>query len=64
MTTITSPVFMHGSAEQFKKTVMEEMLEEVPLNPLEKGLMEKYLEAPEDKAVEITNCLNQAKERL
>ena len=30
VTTQTSPaVFMHGTAEQFKKAVMEEMLEEV-----------------------------------
>jgi len=55
---------MHGTAEAFKKTIMDELLVEVDLNVLEKGLMEKYLEAPEDKAVEITNCLNQAKDRL
>lgn len=34
------------------------------MNLLEKGLMEKYLESPEEKSVEITNCLNQVKERL
>jgi glycylpeptide N-tetradecanoyltransferase len=59
-----SPVYMHGTEQNFRDTVVNKMLDEVPLNKLEKSLVEKYLENPQACAEQVTETLKKAKNRL
>ena len=64
ITTQQSPVYMHGTEQNFRDTVLNKMLEEIPLNKLEKSLVEKHLENPQQCAEQVTDTLKKAKNRL
>lgn len=54
---------MHGTAQDFKNDILKK-LDEVDLNKLEKALLEKLLETPQDTVEQVTDCLKRARDRL
>ena len=59
----SEPVFMHGSTQQFKDAIKEE-LEEADLNQLELALLDKALEIPEECAPKVADLLRKVLNRL
>lgn len=54
---------MHGSAQQFKEAIKEQ-LEEAELNVLELALLDKALENPEESALKVVDLLKKVINRL
>ena len=62
-TSSQNALFMHGSEQEFINGFFK-LLEEVPMNKLEKALLEKHLEKPQECAENITDTLKRVKARL
>ena len=54
---------MHGSAQQFKEAIKEQ-LEEAELNELELALLDKALENPKESALKVVDLLKKVMNRL
>ncbi len=59
----SEPVFMHGSAQEFKDAIRDQ-LEEANLNELELALLDKALENPEECAPKVADLLKKVLNRL
>lgn len=64
ITTSQNSVFMHGTQESLRDTVLNDLLKEVPLNKLEQELVKKHLENPQECATQVTDTLKRARTRL
>ena len=56
-------MYMHGSLEQLKQFV-DQRLTDVPLNELEIGLLNKFMQNPEENALRIADNLRKSAVRL